>query len=218
MSCCAAGYGHRYFVQRRHRVLLRCGKAAAPAADYGLLCPGAARAFQCAAFSRSCGTPLAGLEAGICPWPCLRPRDRSFVASTGIFSYRRRGLPCHSLLEVDRRRAGRCSRPCGRKPRHSGGSHPLWPCPGAGSAELCTAECIAYRAGSPAAPPHARPAGRCFYPGCCAHDKAGGARRRAGKAGGDSNGQPMGRGRGHWQCERRIGACRPCRAGICRRV
>ena len=135
-----------------------------------------------------------------------------------FFSYRRRGLPCHSLLEVDRRRAGRCSRPCGRKPRHSGGSHPLWPCPGAGSAELCTAECIAYRAGSPAAPPHARPAGRCFYPGCCAHDKAGGARRRAGKAGGDSNGQPMGRGRGHWQCERRIGACRPCRAGICRRV
>ena len=35
MSCRTAGYGHRCFVQRRHRVLLRCGKAAAPAAVMG---------------------------------------------------------------------------------------------------------------------------------------------------------------------------------------
>ena len=218
MSCRTAGHRHRYFVQRRHRVLLRCGKAAAPAACHGIFRPGAARAFQRSAFSCCCGTPLAGLEAGICPWPCLRPSSRSFVASTGIFSYRRRGLPCHSLLEVDRRRAGRCSRPCGRKPWHSGRSHPLWPCPGTGRANLCTAERLAHRTGDFAAPPHPRPAGRCFHPGRCAHDKAGGARRRTGKAGCHPHGYPMGRGRGHRQRERGIGACRPCRAGICRRV
>ena len=218
MFGCAAGYGHRCFVQRRHRVLLRCGKAAAPAACHGILCPGAARAFQRAAFSRRCGTPLAGLEAGVCPRPRLRPGSRGFGASTGVFPHWRRGHPCHPLRQADRCRAGRCPRPCGRKPRHSGGSHPLWPCPGAGRANLCTAERIAYRAGSPAAPPHPRPAGRCFYPGCCAHDQTGGARRRAGKAGGYPHGYPMGRGRGHWQRKRGAGACRPCRTGICRRV
>ena len=159
MFGCAAGYRHRCFVQRRHRVLLRCGKAAAPAAGHGLLRPGAARAFQRAAFSRSCGTPLAGLEAGVCPWPRLRPGSRGFGASTGVFPHWRRGHPCHSLLEVDRRRAGRCSRPCGRKPWHSGRSHPLWPCPGTGRANLCTAERTCSSSGRlcrPAAPPACR--------------------------------------------------------------
>ena len=218
MSCRTAGYGHRCFVQRRHRVLLRCGKAAAPAAGYGLLCPGAARAFQRAAFSHSSGAPLAGLETGIGPWSCLRPYSRDFSASTGVFPHRRRGHPCHPLRQTDRRRAGRCSRPCGRKPWHPCRSHPLWPCPGTGRAKLCTAERIAHRTGGFAVPPHPRPAGRCFYPGRCAYDQAGGARRRTGKAGGHPHGHPMGRGRGHRQRERGAGACRPCRAGIRRGV
>ena len=159
MSCRTAGYGHRCFVQRRHRVLLRCGKAAAPAAGYGLLCPGAARAFQRTAFSRRCGAPLAGLDAGIGAWPRLRPCGRGFGASTGVFPHRRRGHPCHPLRQTDRRRAGRCSRPCGRKPWHPCRSHPLWPCPGTGRAKLCTAERIAHRAGGFTAPPHPRSTG-----------------------------------------------------------
>ena len=218
MSCRTVGYGHRCFVQRRHRVLLRCGKAAAPAAGHGILRPGAARAFQRSAFSCCCRTPLAGLETGVGPWPRLRPGSRGFGASTGVFPHRWRGHPCHPLRQADRCRAGRCSRPCGRKPWHPCRSHPLWPCPGTGRANLCTAERIAHRTGGFAVPPHPRPAGRCLYPGRCAHDKAGGARRRAGKAGGHPHGHPMGRGRGHRQRERGAGACRPCRTGICRRM
>ena len=57
-----------------------------------------------------------------------------------------------------------------------------------------------------------------FIRGAVPMTKAGGARRRAGKAGSYPHGHPMGRGRGHRQRERGIGACRPCRAGICRRV
>lgn len=82
------------------------GKAAAPAAGHGILCPGAARAFQRAAFSRRCGTPLAGLEAGVCPWPRLRPGSRGFGASTGVFPHWRRGHPCHPLRQADRCRLG----------------------------------------------------------------------------------------------------------------
>ena len=57
MSCRTAGYGHRCFVQRRHRVLLRCGKAAAPAAGYGLLCPGAARLSSVQLLAAAVGRP-----------------------------------------------------------------------------------------------------------------------------------------------------------------
>ena len=57
-----------------------------------------------------------------------------------------------------------------------------------------------------------------FIRGAVPMTKAGGARRRAGKAGSYPHGYPMGRGRGHRQRERGAGACRPCRAGICRRV
>ena len=102
MSCRTAGYGHRCFVQRRHRVLLRCGKAAAPAAGYGLLCPGAARAFQRTAFSRRCGAPLAGLDAGIGAWPRLRPVAEVLAASTRCFSSTGGGdTPCHPLRQTD---------------------------------------------------------------------------------------------------------------------
>ncbi len=213
MSCRRAGYGHRCFVQRRHRFLLRCGKAAAPAAGYGILrrvLPGLSSVQLLAA---AVGRPWQDWKLVSAHGRACDPVAEVLAHPQVFFLTGGERHPCHPLRRADRCRAGRPPTPLWAKTWHDRQKHPLWPCPGAGSAELCTAERTAIE--REALPPRRTPGlpDEAFIRGAVPMTKQEVRAAALAKLAVAPTDNSMGRRRWHRQCERGAGTCRSCGHG-----
>ena len=81
-GCCRA-------LQRRYRILLRCVRSAHAAAGAGHPRAGVSGRFQHPAAFSGAGPTVAGLEAGLGPWLCLRPGGRVHDEPFGVLPHRR---------------------------------------------------------------------------------------------------------------------------------